>query len=136
MVATMSTHATATAEVASWDEKNYDETDGQPALAHAKIGNRYHGDLEAEGSARSLMIYRSTDSAEFTGLERVTGRLGERSGSFVVRTGGVYEDGMVTYDWAIVPGSGTGELRGLRGAGTVTWAQGESGSLAFDYDLD
>jgi hypothetical protein len=132
----MSTHATATADVSSWDEKNYDESEGLPTLARTKVGNVYRGDLEAEGSSRGLMVYRSKDSAEFTGLERIVGRLGDRSGTFVVRVGGEYEDGVVSYDWSIVPGSGTGELRGVRGGGRVVWAQGESGSLAFDYDLD
>lgn len=132
----MSIHASATADVSSWEEHNYDETEGQPRLASTVVGNTYRGDLTGNGSARSLMIYTSDESAEFTGLERIVGRIGARSGSFVVRTGGIFEDNTATYEWSIVPGSGTGELSGLRGIGKVVWAHGQSGSLDFDYELD
>ena len=127
--------ATATADVTGWDERNYDEPEGLPRLAEMKIGNAYRGNLEATGSSRGQMVYRDDEHAEFTGLERVSGRLGDRAGTFVVRTGGVYDSGVVTYDWTIVPGSATGELAGLTGGGRMTWPQGGSGELSFTYTL-
>ena len=126
---------TATAEVTGWDEHDYDLTEGLPRLAEIKIDNAYRGDLEATGSSRGQMVYRNDNHAEFTALERVSGRLGDRTGTFVVRTGGVFESGIVIYDWTIVPGSATGELVGLTGGGRMTWRHGESGDLSFTYTL-
>lgn len=127
--------AVATVEVAGWDERDYDETEGLPRLTEVKIDSVYRGDLEANGTSRGQMVYRDDSYAEFTALERVTGRLGNRTGTFVVRTGGVFDSGVVNYDWTIVPGGATGELAGLAGGGQVTWPLGGSGELSFTYTL-
>lgn len=63
------------------------------------------------------MAYRADGTATFIGLERVTGRLGNRSGSFVLEHSGSFEGGMARASWFVVAGSGTGELSGLRGEG-------------------
>lgn len=131
----MDTKATATADLTNWDERDYDETEGLPKLAAIVTTYTYRGDLQAEGAGRGQMVYVDDDHAEFGGVERVSGRIGDRTGTFVVRTSGVYDSGVVTYDWTILPGTATGELSGLTGAGRMVWAQGESGSLTFTYDL-
>jgi hypothetical protein len=62
------------------------------------------------------MVYPGDGSAKFVGLERVVGRLGDRWGSFVLEHSGTFEGGVAEASWSVVPGSGTGEPRGLRGA--------------------
>ena|SRR5829696_770708 len=130
------TKATATTELAGWDEHDYDTPQGRPKLAETQMRYTYRGELTADGAARGQMVYRDSDNAEFTGLERVSGRLGDRAGSFVVRIGGVYESGVVTYEWTILDGTATDDLRGLTGGGKVVWAHGQSGTLTFSYALD
>ncbi len=78
----MSAHATGTFEVKAWDEKPFDEIDGGGKLARASVTKSFHGDIEGEGKVEYLMMHRADRSAIFVGLERVTGRLGDRSGSF------------------------------------------------------
>ena len=131
----MEIKATATADVTNWNEQDYDRPDGQPRLAQLEFGYAYRGDLEAEGSARGQLVYRDADTAEFTALERVSGRIGDRSGTFVVRTGGLFENGAITYEWSVVPGTATGGLEGLSGSGEMVWVHGESGNLTFAYHL-
>ena len=75
--------ATAKAKVASWDENPYAESPNTAKTSRAKIGFEYHGDIEGEGLAELLMAYTGSE-AEYVGLERVTGTIGGRSGTFVV----------------------------------------------------
>jgi hypothetical protein len=82
------------------------------------------------------MFYREDGTASYAGLERIVGRLGERSGSFVLRANGTFEDGAARTTVQVVDGSGTGELRGLRGTGTAVAASGQpGGTFTLDYDL-
>jgi hypothetical protein len=130
-------HATGTFKVTSWDEKPTAEVDGAPKLTHAAVTNSYQGDLEAEGRSESLMFYPDDAHATYFGFERVVGRLGGRSGSFVLQGSGTYEDGTATTTWTVVPGSGTGELEGLRGEGGYAAGQQQTEvryRLAYHFD--
>jgi len=132
----MSTHATATFEVKSWDEKPYDEMDGGPKLTRASITKSFTGDIEGEGTLEYLMIYRDDGSASFVGLERIVGRVGDRSGSFVLQHSGTFEGGVAKATLSVVPGSGTGDLRGLRGEGRFAAAHADSYPITLDYDFE
>lgn len=89
----MSKRARATFEVASWDEQPFSEVDGGPRLTRATVTKSFHGDIEGEGTLEYLMVHRDDGSASFVGLERVIGRLGDRSGSFVLQHTGTFEGG-------------------------------------------
>lgn len=117
-------------EVKSWKEEAYSELEGQPKLARAEVVYAYHGDFEGEGSIEYLMCYSQDTIAYFIGYEQVTGRLGECSGSFVLQHNGTYEGGAVKDTLTIVPGSATGELRGLVGSGNC----GGDGQALFTLD--
>ncbi|HEV2493785.1 MAG TPA: DUF3224 domain-containing protein [Terriglobia bacterium] len=115
----MSTRATGRYEVKTWDEKAYHEVAGLPRLTRASVTESFQGDIEGEGTAEYLMIYRDDGSASYVRVERVIGRIAGRSGSFVLQGSGSYDQSTRTAEctWFVVPGSGTGDLRGLRGAG-------------------
>jgi Protein of unknown function (DUF3224) len=70
------------------------------------------------------MAYDGAD-ASYVGYERVVGSLGGRSGSFVLRLAGGFEQGAASTDWTVVEGSGTGGLAGLRGEGGYVAKHGE-----------
>jgi Protein of unknown function (DUF3224) len=129
----MTIHATGSFEVKSWNEKPYSEVEGQPKLTRAEVVYGYRGDLEGKGKIEYLMCYSSNNIAYFIGYEEVTGRLGGRSGSFVLQHTGTFEAGAVKDTLIIVPGSATGELTGLTGGGF----NGGDGEAAFtlDYEL-
>ena len=82
------------------------------------------------------MMYHEDGSATFIGMERVVGRLGDRSGSFVLQSSGTYGDGVVKAHWTVVPESGTGNLRDLRGEGELVYPHGKPSSATLDYDVD
>jgi Protein of unknown function (DUF3224) len=131
------TDATGTYKFTSWDEKPYAELDGAPKVTHSVVTNVYAGDLTGEGRSQLLMFYRSDASAVCFGLERVTGSLAGRSGSFVLRSEATFEDGVARTTWSVVPGSATGELAGLQGAGAFTFQMGEADAkyhLRYDFE--
>ena len=132
----MSTLATATFEVKTWDEKPYNEIDGGPKLTRASVTKSFHGDIEGEGALEYLMFYPGDGSATFVGLERVVGRVGDRSGSFVLQHSGTFEGGTAKATWSVVPGSGTGDLRGLRGKGGFASAHQQRYPITLDYDFE
>jgi hypothetical protein len=135
----MSTQAKATFEMKSWDEKTWE---GQPAhgvsgakLTRASVTNAFHGDVEGQSTLEYLMAYADDGSASFVGLERVVGKVGGRSGSFVLQHTGTFTGGTVKGSYSVVPGSGTGELRGLRGQGSTT-LPGEAPEYPFPFEYD
>jgi hypothetical protein len=132
----MPTHAVGTFELTGWDEKTHEEYDGGAKLTRAAIGQRFHGDLAGDGSWESLMYYRADGTASYVGFERFVGSLNGHSGSFVVRTTGTFDGREAHSNWSIVPGSGTGELRCLRGDGTSIAPHGPKGTYTLEYDLD
>lgn len=127
--------ATGTFDLHDWQEPYYDET---PAAKLAKISNRktFHGDLTGTSSARLLTVGVPVEgSDEFAGvayvaIERITGSVHGRTGSFVVlhvadRTAGM--------NVSVVAGSADGELTGLSGDLRIKRAEDGSHSYEFDY---
>src|SRR2546423_15713321 len=90
----MRKQAKATFSIKSWDEKTYNEIEGAPKLTRASVTKSYQGDIEGEGRVEYLMMYRTAGSASFMGLERVTGSIGGRSGSFGLQDNGTLEGGV------------------------------------------
>ena len=129
---------TSSFAIQSWTENAYDETSGQPKLTRASVTQSYTGDIEGQGAVEYLMAYGADGSANYVSLERVTGRIGERIGSFVLRGTGAFEAGVAKADFFIVPGSGTAGLGGIRGQGSFIAKQGEAASqqIALDVDFD
>lgn len=85
-------------------------------LSRISVDKQYHGDLDAAG--RGEMLSATTDvkgSAGYVALERVTGTLHGRSGSFVLQHSGIMTRGEPQLSVTVVPDSGTGELAGLAG---------------------
>src|SRR3972149_8626926 len=110
--------AKATFEVKTWDEKPYSELAGGAKFTRANVTASIHGDIEGEGTLEYLMFYPGDGSASFVGLEHVIGRIGDRSGSFALQHTGTDDGSTTRSSYFVVPGSGTGDLRGLRGKGS------------------
>lgn len=132
---TTTTQARSTFEVKSWDEQTTSEVDGQLKITHTKVTFGYSGDVEGEGAMQYLMLYRDDGSASVIGMERITGRLAGRSGSFVLSHRGGYTDGVASGEFEVVEGSGSGELSGLRGRGTAVAKKDGTTEFALSYSF-
>jgi hypothetical protein len=130
----MPAHATGTFEVKltpqSPDGKFEDAT-----LGRMTIDKQIHGDLEA--TSKGTMLTAGTDvkgSAGYVAIERVTGTLHGRTGTFVLQHTGTMNRGAFQLSITVVPDSGTGQLLGLTGKFNITIADGKH-SYDFEYTL-
>jgi hypothetical protein len=108
--------------------------DSAATLVGIEVTELFHGDIEGEGRARMLQALRPDGSATFVGHERVTAAVAGRTGTFVLQdVGTLGPTGDVEGSWFVVPGSGSGELAGLRGEGSFAAAVGERAAITLDY---
>jgi hypothetical protein len=131
----MNKTASARFAITSWEEKPYSEGQDLPRLTRATVTKTFTGDVEGEGHVEYLMMYRADGSAAFVGLERVVGRIGRKTGSFVLQRIGVFENGEAKESYTVVPGSATGQLQGLRGEGRSAVGHGMEHPFSFNYEL-
>src|SRR5919106_3586987 len=117
-------HAKGNFKIQSWDEKPYVEIDDDRKLTQASVEQAFNGDIEGDGAVEWLMCYRPDATADFVGLQRIVGTLGERSGSFVLQMSGTFDGKVASADWTVVPGSATGDLEGLAGKGEFSAPHG------------
>ena len=125
--------AVGTFEVKLTAQSN-DDVDGVP-LGRMSIDKQYRGDLE--GTAKGEMLTALTPnqgSAGYVAIERVTGTLHGRRGSFVLQHNGLMTRGEQNLKIVVVPDSGTGELKGISGALTIK-IEGGKHSYEFEYTL-
>lgn len=104
-------------------------------LGRRSLDKRYHGDLAGQGVGEMLSLGTAVPgSAGYVAIERFTGTLHGRGGSFALIHFGLMERGTPSLRVAVVPDSGTGELAGLRGELTIRIEQGQH-HYGFEYSL-
>jgi hypothetical protein len=128
------THKRAQAKVTVQSSKAepYDQAGG-PALMEISIKEAFTGDIEGESWGRALQIQNADRSARMFSLQRVRGKLAGREGSFVLQGDETVANGKINATWFVVPGSGTGELSGLRGQGGFGGDFGKGSEATLDY---
>lgn len=131
-----SNHAEGVFELQSWQEDVYLEMEGGGKLTRASVEQRFSGDLEGEGSVEWLMCYAEDGTARFVGLQRFSGRLDGRSGTFVLETQGTFDGGRATGEWAVIPRSGAEELHGIVGHGEFAAPHGPKADIQLDYHFE
>lgn len=104
-------------------------------LGRMSIDKRFHGALDATSEGEMLSIATGVKgSAGYVAIERVTGALGGRHGTFVLQHHATMNRGVPRLTIAVVPDSGTGDLIGLTGTMTIEVAKGQH-AYTFDYTL-
>jgi Protein of unknown function (DUF3224) len=126
-------HATGTITVRTYEPNPYDQPAEGPALVRIHVEEDFSGDIEGTGVAEFLQAQVSADAASFVGIERVSGSIAGRTGTFVLQDQGTLTGTRVTGRWSVVPGSGTGQLAGLRGDGGFTAELGQGADITLDY---
>jgi Protein of unknown function (DUF3224) len=124
--------AEAKIAVQSSEARPYDQT-VSPALMEIRLIETFTGDIEGESPVRALQVLRDDRSASLVSMQRFSGRLGGRQGTFVLQGSEVVENGKITARWCVVPGSGTGDLSGLRGEGGFEGEFGKGSDGTLDY---
>jgi hypothetical protein len=111
-------------EITGWEQVPYGETGERNELARVRVSKVFTGDIEGQSVAELLMA-RNPVGAGYLASELFTGSVGARSGSLVVQHGGLVDSDDTHSFGSIVPGSGTGELSGVRGE--AIYANNEEG---------
>ncbi len=130
----MTCRASGTFEVKINPLVPYNNAEGANA-GRMSIDKQFQGDLKA--TSKGEMLTASTNikgSAGYVAIERVTGKLQGRSGSFALQHSGTMTRGALQLIITVVPDSGTGQLVGLAGKMTITIADGKH-SYDFEYTL-
>ena len=110
--------------------------DADAALGRMSIDKQFHGDLAATSKGEMLTAMGTVQgSAGYVAIERVTGTLHGRSGSFALQHSSTMTRGEPRQNVFVVPDSGSGELAGLSGTMTIVVAPGGKHSYEFDYTL-
>ena len=104
-------------------------------LGRHALDKIYHGDLSATGVGEMLSAGTATPgSAGYVAIEKVTGTLGGRAGSFYLQHTGTMTRGEGSLSIHVIPDSGTDDLTGL--SGTMQIVMKESGhTYIFEYLL-
>ena len=111
-------------------------TDADAQLGRMSIDKIFHDDLEAASKGEMLTAGSpQSGSAGYVAVERVTGSLQGRRGSFALQHNATMHRGEFLLNVIVVPGSGTGELTGLRGAMNIIIADGRH-SYDFEYEFE
>lgn len=129
----MTTSGSGSFTFADYAETTFGEVDGGPKVTRTTVTNTYTGTIQGEGRQAYLGLYRDDGTGTWVGLEQITGQVGGRSGSFAIQQTGTFDAQGVQADWEIVAGSGTGELAGVRGQGTMRFTMS---SQSADYTID
>lgn len=130
----MTTRATGTFEVKLNPQPAYNTIEGA-LLGRLSIDKEFKGDLAATSKGEMLTAGTSVkNSAGYVAIERVTGSLSGRSGSFALQHNGTMDRGAPQLTIHVVPDSGTGPLAGLAGTMRIEISSGKH-SYIFDYTL-
>ena len=126
--------AEATFTNLTYETETYDQAPGAE-LGRMHITRRFTGDLEGESTAELLTATTPEGAAVFLGLDRITGTLHGREGSFVLQHGGEIDASGPTTWGKIVPASGTGGLAGLTGTSRISVDEDGTHRIALEYEL-
>jgi hypothetical protein len=134
--AAVATHASGTFEVKITPQKPDNKEAESANLSRMSSDKQFHGDLEATSKGEMLATGRPDPkgSGGYVALERVTGTLHGRSGTFILQHSGTMTRGTPELSITVVPDSGTGELAGLAGKMTIHIENGKH-SYEFEYTL-
>jgi hypothetical protein len=104
-------------------------------LARFSIDKEIHGDLEATSKGEMFSGGDpKTGAAGYVAIEVVTGTLGGKKGSFALQQMATMSAAGRKMEVVIVPGSGTGELKGITGTFTIIITEGKH-SYEMEYEL-
>lgn len=130
----MSVRASGTFEV-KLTPRASEADDGGADIIRMSIDKRFHGDLEAVSKGEMLADNKGDKgSGGYVAMERVSGTLSGRRGTFVLQHSGTMRRGAAELSIMVVPESGTGQLVGLEGKMTIKVADGKH-SYDFEYTL-
>lgn len=104
-------------------------------MGRMSIDKKFTGDLVGTGSGQMIHGMGEIEgSGVYVAVERVTGTIGGRTGSFLLYHQGVMTRGTPDLKVLVVPDSGSGDFKGITGTLTITITEGKH-FYDFEYAL-
>jgi Protein of unknown function (DUF3224) len=126
-------HANGTFEVKMMPQA--DENISDPTIGRMSLDKQFQGDLDATSKGQMLAVRGDVaGSAGYVAMERVTGTLQGRTGTFALQHTGIMTRGTPEMSVTVVPDSGTGELTGIAGKLIITIVE-KKHFYEFEYTL-
>lgn len=125
--------AQSTFKLTEAQEIPYSEVTVGPKLTKGNFIMEYNGELQGKGELQELKCYLTDSLATVYGFERITGSIGDKSGSFVLEHVGKYENGVLSSSRTVMQGSGTEELTGIKGEINFESGSAEEFKITFNY---
>jgi hypothetical protein len=112
-----------------------DDTTQKVGAMRMSFEKKFDGALEATGIVSMLgLMNPALGSGAYVALERITGQLDGRAGSFCLQHSSTMDRNQPTQNIRVVPDSGTESLVGLSGSMTVDIIGGQH-FYTFEYSL-
>lgn len=135
VIALVSDAKEATMQAMGTFDVNLEPQDDAPFSAgRMLITKTYSGDLEGEGVGQMISKRTASGHAVYYAVEEISGKLGDRSGSFTLLHEGTMSADGQSLTVKVMPGSGRGDLESLTGTLEITQSDGEH-RYSFDYSL-
>lgn len=128
-------HAKGSFDVKVVPQKRDNPQEENAGISRMSLDKQFHGDLE--GSSNGEMLSFTTEvkgSAGYVAMERISGKLNGRSGTFAMQHNATMTRGTPDMNVVVVPDSGTGELARISGTLIITILKGKH-FYEFDYSL-
>jgi hypothetical protein len=116
-------------------EETLRDVEGEFRLTRVTGTMRFEGPIMADGAVEWVMLYALNRSSRFTGFQRIEGIIGGRKGVVYLESTGFYDGRQSVGSWRIIPGSGTGGLKGIAGHGSFEAPGGEFVTYDLEYEL-
>lgn len=126
-------HVTGSFDVKLTPQPLTDSSDS--TLGRMSIDKQFHGDLDATSKGEMLSATTAIKgSAGYVAIEKVSGTLAGRTGTFVLQHHATMDRGTPHLNIDVVPDSGTGQLTGITGRMNIRITEGKH-FYDFDYAL-
>ncbi len=118
----------------SFDVQMKPESAPDDPVGRFSLTKQFHGDIDGTSVGEMLAVGNPSGSAGYVAMERVTGTVRGKSGSFALQHTGTMDNGHPSLSIKTVPGSGTGDLTGIVGELTLEITGGKH-NYVFSYSL-
>jgi hypothetical protein len=119
----------------SFDEEAPYAEDFGVSYARISIAKTFRGDIEARSTLEMLSVRAENGGAGYVAVERLTGSVHGRSGTFALLHVGTMAAETQWARWPVVPGSGTGDLLRISGEGRIEIGSDGTHELHLDYEI-
>ncbi len=130
-------HASGRFEVKLTPVSAGNEAAASANLARMSIEKTFHGDLEGASTGEMISVQTEVKgSAGYVAMERVSGTLHGRKGTFVLQHSATMRHGAPELSITVVPDSGTGDLKGIEGKMSILIREKGEHFYDFEYTIE